>query len=70
MSDKTFLTFYLVWTPTTGYTKFKHENYSSAKNEAERLALEHPNQEFYILQTCERCKVKNIEWEKSDPLPF
>ncbi len=71
MDDKkTFLTFYLVWNPESGYTKFKHENYDSAHNEAERLAKENSGKEFYVLQTVERCKIKTVEWEVADPLPF
>lgn len=68
--EKEFLTFYVVWNPTTGYTKFQHECFDAAHKEAERLALINPNAEFYVLQTVEKCKIKTIEWQKANPLPF
>lgn len=43
--------FYVVWNPSSGYTKYKHDCVSDARREAERLAWEHPGQEFHVLTT-------------------
>ena len=43
-------TFYLVWEPIGGYCKHRHETEMKAEKEAQRLAMEYPEKEFYVLR--------------------
>lgn len=63
---------YYVYCPSTGYTKFKHEELDNAMQEAERLARLNRNQEFVILKEVSKCKVSDIVWEdlSEDGIPF
>jgi len=51
-------TFWMVWCPTGRSPMFKHESADSARKEAQRLAGENHNSEFYVLQAIARVKVE------------
>lgn len=66
-------TFYVVWNPDTGYTKYQHESHQMALAEAERLAKAHDGQEFIVLQALSRSQVRTVVTEKydyDDGIPF
>lgn len=65
--------YYLVWNPDTGYTKFRHYNLYVATEEAKRLARQHPGSEFVVLQAVRSVKVNDIlieEYDTREELPF
>lgn len=41
--------FFVVWNPTHGVPKYRHERRGTAEIEARRLASEHPGEQFYIM---------------------
>lgn len=43
-------TFYVVWNPQTGYTKFQHESKNLAELEAKRLAKQYEDENFIVLK--------------------
>jgi len=47
---KMYTAFWVVWNPSANSPKVKHNNYTSAVLEAERLSKQYPNQEFIVLQ--------------------
>ena len=53
--------FYVVWNPPTGYTKFRHSSIKAAVEEAKRLALAHPNQEFIVLAPVSTSKKVDVQ---------
>ena len=46
-----FSRFWVVWSPSGTNPTKKHETSDSARTEAERLAVKHPNLEFFVLET-------------------
>ncbi|MBF6987237.1 hypothetical protein [Cupriavidus sp. IK-TO18] len=53
--------FWIVWSPTgMAPPKYRHSGYGSAVTEAERLAREHPGQEFIVLGAETARKVDNM----------
>lgn len=70
--------FFLVWNPKTGYTAHKHETEEKAVKECERLANEHPTNEFFVLKTIKRSKFCSVKTENlipasseyADDIPF
>lgn len=59
--------FWLVWTPQGGHPKHKHGIRESAEKEAERLAKQHPEKEFYVLKcvskTFVESKINKVNYE-------
>lgn len=47
--------FFLVWNPSTGYTKKRHKTVESAETEAQRLADLNPKTKFHVLLSLGRC---------------
>lgn len=45
--------FFIVWNPEGENPKYRHSNFESAREEADRLALSNPDQEFYVLEAHE-----------------
>jgi len=67
--------FYMVLNPATYYTKYRHESYRNAKEEAVRLARQHPGIEFIILQAMATAKINDVivdevKPENDDNVPF
>lgn len=60
--------YYLVWNPTTGYTKYQHNEYRGALNEAKRLASINRGQEFVVLCSLARAKSNDVLVEEVDNL--
>lgn len=55
---------YIIWNPKGKNPKHIHNDILLAENEAERLAKENPNQEFYILEIVKKAKgTVKVEWE-------
>ena len=64
--------FFLVWQPETGYTRYRHDDYQLAQLEAERLAAQNPGKEFLVLQAvggAVSTNIQRIEFDVSD-IPF
>lgn len=62
--------YYLVWCESTGYTKFKHPTMEAAKQEAKRMAREHPEKTFTVLAPIVEMTVNNISEKYFDHIPF
>jgi hypothetical protein len=45
--------FWVIWNPTHGLPKVRHQFESSARSEATRLARENPGQQFFMLEAVE-----------------
>lgn len=43
--------FWLVWNPARGMPTLRHESKTSARTEAERLALQHAGETFIVLES-------------------
>jgi hypothetical protein len=56
--------FYLVWEPSSGYTKYRHSTQQHAEQEAERLARENPNKQFHVLTSLGFCYKNDISWQR------
>lgn len=64
--------FYIVWCPT-GKTapKHRHEYLDQAISEAERLAMQNPGQEFYVMAADQMRCVNNMQKVSFvPPIPF
>lgn len=50
--------FYIIWSPgpCAKNPTFRHMDYSLAQKEAERLALQHPGDEFYVMLAASKSK--------------
>lgn len=44
----------------------RHPTFLSAKTEAERLARQHPGQEFTLLQSLGTCRKSDVKWDTQD----
>lgn len=65
--------YFVVWNPSSGYTRFKHESEQAAEREAQRLAREHKGQEFVVLATRSVSKSSDVTTERFEPedqIPF
>jgi hypothetical protein len=65
--------FYVVWNPKGPHSpRERHSAMHLAEAEAERLAVQNPGQDFYVLATVSRTRTtKPIEVERFDPdIPF
>lgn len=51
--------FFVVWEPSSGYTKHEHCCFSDARKEAERLARENIGKEFIVLKACSKSKIED-----------
>lgn len=56
--------FFLVWNPQRGIPDHKHATEGEANIEADRLAREHPEEEFFVLSVLRRAKtrIEPVEW--------
>lgn len=55
---------YVIWNPKGKNPHYKHTSLEDAEKEAERLAKENPNQEFYVLKAISKAKgTVKVEWE-------
>ena len=55
MDEQHFPDFYIVWSPTgSSPPRYRHPSYTSARNEAERLARCSAGAEFFVMQVCSR----------------
>lgn len=55
---------YIIWNPKGCNPKKIHENIKSAEQEAERLALSQPNEDFYVLEVIKKVRGSVIfSWE-------
>ena len=52
--------FFLVWNPSTGYTKHRHKTPELAEKEAQRLADEFPGKKFHVLLSLGRCTARKV----------
>lgn len=66
--------FFIVWNPEGRNPQFRHESFSAATREAERLAMQSPGQNFFVMQAHRRVSTaKPIEIEDFDTdleIPF
>jgi hypothetical protein len=53
--------FWVVWEPTSGYTRVQHDSPSKANCEAERLARENPGKEFIVLMSYSGAVRKSVD---------
>lgn len=58
--------FYLVWNPSTGYTKYRHQSRKLAQAEAERMARNNRDQEFIVLSAVASVKISDVVSEDFD----
>lgn len=67
-------TFYLVWSPDTGYVRRQHQSEKEARDEAKRLVLKEHGREFYILKAITGMRVdipvQIQELDELEELPF
>ena len=66
--------FYIIWNPDGARPpKFRHDTFVAARREAERLALENPGSQFFVMQAhccVETSKPVEIEYFDTDSVPF
>jgi hypothetical protein len=68
--------FFVVWQPSTGYTKYRHTSQEAAEEEAVRLAKQNLGQEFIVLLSMSSLVVNKVQREEFDlgslptPIPF
>lgn len=59
--------FYIVWNPEGSNPRFRHDCFEAAANEAHRLALINPGQDFFVMQAHRRVSTpKPVEIEDFD----
>jgi hypothetical protein len=63
---------YYVYCPETGYTKYQHSTFESAKQEAERLARIYSGRRFQVLALVGQCIKADTIWDLVEPdtVPF
>lgn len=52
--------FYVVWCPTTGAPRVRHDSLEKADAEAKRLARQNPLHEFFVLAAIQHVVVDNL----------
>ena len=63
--------FWLVWNPAHELPTMQHLREEEAKNEAKRLALQHPTESFFVLCAIGRARVDDpVDWVDVDHIPF
>jgi hypothetical protein len=63
--------FFLVWNPRGDSPRIRHDFEGRAIREAERLAIQNPGCEFYVLKAVCHCKAATVvTTELVDQLPF
>lgn len=64
--------FWMVWNEGNRGPVFKHSTEKSARNEAERLALQNRGQTFHVLKVIDSCRSNDVVWASSrlDAIPF
>jgi hypothetical protein len=66
--------FFIVWNPEGTNPQFRHESFSMAAREAERLTMMNPGKHFFVMQAHRRVSTaKPIEIEDFDTdleIPF
>lgn len=62
--------FYVVWNPSTGYTRHKHYCLKEAEAEAKRLAVGNTGQEFIVLCSVSKFERNDVTKTTYDPIPF
>lgn len=62
--------FFVVWEPSSGYTKYQHSNICMAEREAERLAVLNPNKSFIVLETRSRFIKDEVQRHDYCAIPF
>lgn len=67
-------TFYIIWNPNGPHApRERHSSQSRAETEAQRLALEYPGQNFYVMMAAVRYRsIEPVEVERfaTDEIPF
>ena len=67
-------TFFIVWNPKGPHSpRERHYSQGSAENEARRLALDHPGQDFFVMMADARFRATEpVEVERfcTDGIPF
>jgi hypothetical protein len=58
-----------------GRPNYRHTTIESARAEAERLARQHPEREFFVLESVAMVKKTNVQWENchqdfDEQMPF
>lgn len=64
------LSFWMVWGEGTQRVTAKHNNFDSARREAERLAAQHAGQRFYVLEAQAVARKVDVSFEHLDQIPF
>jgi len=63
--------FWLVWRDDGGTPTYKHQTPESAKQEAERLAVQNPGQRFHVMQVMATACYARVQWQEyGDFVPF
>ena len=65
--------FWFVWNPLARIPQYRHPRQADAVSEAERLARQHPGQEFIVLQSVCSRRVAGMEYtdlRPQDECPF
>lgn len=63
--------FWLVWNPGGHAPTYRHDQHGNAVNEAKRLALINPGEEFFVLQAIKRVAcTEPVTVTDLDEIPF
>lgn len=64
--------FWMVWCPSKKEPTKRHNSYSHAKSEAERLARDNPGLDYYVLESIAHARKSDVVVTKFpvDPIPF
>ena len=66
--------FYMLWSPSGSKPpRIRHETQESEQKEAERLAIEHPGHEFFVMAAMTRSVMPALITERlqhGDEIPF
>lgn len=64
--------FYMVLCESTGYTRYRHENYNMALEEAKRLSMQNKGKEFIVLCAVASAITDNVIVKEvpQDDIPF
>lgn len=63
--------FFVVWNPEHGLPHHQHRTVDLARQEAERLARQHPGHRFIVMKSLCECSKDEIQWKAhGDEIPF
>lgn len=63
--------FFVVWNPSHGLPRYQHDTHDAAKEEAHRLARQHPGQTLYVMVATGKAELADpVKWTPSDEIPF